>query len=96
MSSLFIRLLLTGGGAVNGKALVAGVPAPSGASPVTSQYSLTVGGWSAAVTYLGLTPGFIGLYQANFVLPGLAPGDYPLVLNVGGVTSNAPIISVAQ
>jgi len=46
--------------------------------------------------YLGLTPGFVGLYQANFTVPSLTPGDYPVVVTVGGLSSNAPIISVAQ
>ena len=58
---------LTGGGAVNSSgAWITGAASPAGPSAVTLQYLLTVGGQVAEVAYLGLTPGFVGLYQANF------------------------------
>jgi uncharacterized protein (TIGR03437 family) len=44
--------------------------------------------------YLGLTPGFVGLYQANFIVPAIAPGSYPVVVTVGGMSSNAASIAV--
>jgi len=40
---------------------------------VSAPYALTVGGNSAVMEYLGLTPGFVGLYQANFIVPAIAP-----------------------
>jgi uncharacterized protein (TIGR03437 family) len=88
---------LTGGGAVNSAGpLVTGSPSPSGLSPVTSPYSITVGGKPATASYLGLTPGNIGLYQANFQVPSVgASGDFRLVITVNGVASNAPLISIA-
>ena len=70
----------------------------SGAAKITSSYSLTLGGMSASVSYIGLSPGSAGLYQVNFTVPaGLAPGNQALVLTVDGVatTSNA-FISVAN
>ena len=56
----------------------------------------TIGGKSAVVSYSGGAPGFAGVSQANIQIPaGLARGDYPLILIVGGVSSNAADISVA-
>jgi uncharacterized protein (TIGR03437 family) len=86
---------LTGGGSVNAKGpWVTGGPSPFGS--VNSPYSITVGGAQAQALYLGLTPGFVGLYQANIKLPQIAPGNYPLLITVNGVQSNGPVISIAN
>lgn len=87
---------LTGGGPVTPAGpLATGGPAPNGVSPTTLQYSISVGGQPVTPYYLGLTPGFVGLYQANFKVPNVAAGDYPLVITVNGVSSNAPVVSIA-
>ena len=57
--------------------------------------ALTIGAQPADVLYVGLTPGSISLAQANVVMPNLPAGDYPIVIKVGGATSNAPVISIA-
>jgi uncharacterized protein (TIGR03437 family) len=86
---------LTGGGSVNSAgAWFSGSPSPGGLSSVTAPYSVTVGGQPVEVEYLGLTPGFVGLYQTNFTMPSLAPGSYPIVVTVGGVSSNAVMVNV--
>jgi uncharacterized protein (TIGR03437 family) len=86
---------LTGGGAVNSSgSWITGAASPAGLSNVASPYSLTVGGQGAEVRYLGLTPGFVGLYQANFAVPMLAPGEYPIVVTVAGNASNAALVAV--
>ena len=88
---------LTGGGSVNASGpWVTGGASPSGISPVTSSYSITVGGQQARSFYLGLAPGFVGLYQANLQVPQLAPGNYPLQVTVNGVQSNGPTISIGN
>lgn len=72
-----------------------GAPAP--ASPlaqVNYPYSITVGGRAAETFYLGQTPGFPSLAQANFRVPALAPGDYPVVVTVNGVASNTVLLTV--
>jgi uncharacterized protein (TIGR03437 family) len=90
----FVVAYLAGGGAVN-PALPTGVFAPSSPlSNVSAPYTFTIGGVQAKVPFFGLTPGFLGLYQANLQVPALNAGDYPLVANVGGVASNGPIISI--
>ena len=85
----------TGGGPVtpSGK-LTTGAPAPSGLSPVTGAASVTVNGVAAKVAYIGLTPGSIGLYQANFVVPNVPKGTYPVVITIAGTPSNNPVMTV--
>jgi uncharacterized protein (TIGR03437 family) len=87
----------TGGGPVqaSGK-LVTGAPAPNGLSPVTSDNSVTVGGTQAVVSYIGLTPGSIGLYQANFTVPQVNRGTYPVVITIAGQKSNNPVMTVGN
>ncbi len=52
------------------------------AAPVT----VTIGGVGAPVLFAGLTPGFVGLYQVNLLMPsGVAPGNStPVTLSVSG------------
>ena len=86
----------TGGGPVNaaGK-LTTGAASPDGLSPVSANSSVTVGTVAAAAAYIGLTPGGIGLYQANFTVPpSLAKGTYPVVITIGGQASNSPAMTV--
>jgi len=57
----------------------------AGAADITGEYSLTVGGVNADVSYAGLTPTYSGLYQINFTVPsGLMPGNQPIVFKVNG------------
>jgi uncharacterized protein (TIGR03437 family) len=87
----------TGGGPVMASGtLTSGHPAPSGLSPVTGTNSITVGGVAATAPYIGLTPGSIGLYQANFTVPQLAKGTYPVVITIAGQASNNPVITVSN
>uniref|UniRef100_Q01SD1 IPT/TIG domain-containing protein n=1 Tax=Solibacter usitatus (strain Ellin6076) TaxID=234267 RepID=Q01SD1_SOLUE len=58
-------------------------------STATSPAKATIGGFDTSIKFLGLTPGFVGLAQANLEIPNLSPGKYPIVITVGGVDSNA-------
>jgi len=63
---------------------------PSAADSVTASYSVTIGGTAASASYVGVTPGDAGLYQVNVTIPaGIAPGNYPIILNVNGVSTPA-------
>lgn len=87
----------TGGGPVNASGkLATGAAAPSGLSPVTGANSVTVGGTSATVKYMGLTPEGIGLYQANFIVPTLAKGTYAVQITIAGFASNSPLITIGN
>ncbi len=65
-------------------------------SRATLPASATIGGVNAPLQFIGLTPGYVGLAQANIVVPQLTTGDYPLVLNAGGVPSNSALVSVSS
>lgn len=75
-----------------------GAPAP--ASPLAQTVAaptVTVGGVTApAPIFAGLSPGFVGLYQINVLVPANAPvGDaVPVVVTVGGLKSNTVTIAV--
>jgi uncharacterized protein (TIGR03437 family) len=58
--------------------------------------TVTVGGSNAGVQFAGMTPSFAGLMQINFVMPNLAPGDYPMQVTIGGAVSNQPLLSASK
>ena len=92
-----VVVYFTGGGAVNASGnLITGAPSPGGLSPVTGDNSITVGKQRARIDYIGLTPGSIGLYQANFFVPQLPQGTYQVVITIDGQASNKPVMSVSN
>jgi uncharacterized protein (TIGR03437 family) len=67
------------------------VQLPSGVS-----VSATIGGQPATVLGAALTAGFVSLLQLNITVPsGLAAGNYPLVVTIGGQISNSATVSIA-
>jgi adhesin/invasin len=53
-----------------------------------------IGGVQAQVKFSGLAPGYVGLYQVNAVIPsGLASGNQPITIAIGGKTSPSSITS---
>jgi uncharacterized protein (TIGR03437 family) len=86
----YLTLFATGFGATN-PPFAPGV-LPSGSAPVTAPVSITFGGVTLGpsdILYVGLSQ-FAGLYQVNIQVPaGVADGDQPLVITVGGVASPA-------
>ncbi|HLH40936.1 MAG TPA: IPT/TIG domain-containing protein [Bryobacteraceae bacterium] len=73
-----------------------GTAAPS--SPLSNSaanYGATIGLTGATVQFLGLAPSYAGLAQANIIVPNLATGDYPLVINIGGIVSTSAIVSIS-
>jgi uncharacterized protein (TIGR03437 family) len=89
-----IVVYFTGGGPVQGgSSLVTGHPTPSGLYPVTESSSVTVGGLPATIEFIGLSPGFVGLYQANIVIPTIAAGTHNLIITIGGTASATTSIS---
>ncbi len=59
------------------------------------QPTVTIGGVTAQVTFSGLAPGNVGLYQVNAVVaPNTPTGNQPLVVSIGGVQSPAANLPV--
>jgi uncharacterized protein (TIGR03437 family) len=83
-----IVIFCTGLGEVN-PPVTTGSSAP--ASPLSftvNTVTATVGGASAKVLFSGLSPGFVGLYQVNAIVPSVAPGSQvPVVLTAAGQSS---------
>ena len=56
---------------------------------IVSSDAVTIffGTTQATITYAGLAPGFVDLYQFNITVPStLANGDYPIIVKTGGTT----------
>ncbi len=68
-----------------------GIAAPSTPiSNTTATPVVLIGGQQATVQFSGLTPGGVGLYQVNVVMPsGLTSGPVPLTITISGATSNS-------
>ena len=55
------------------------------ANALQSALEITFAGVPARTTYAGLTPGFVGLYQINVVVPPVAPSDtVPVAFRLAG------------
>ena len=93
----YISIFCTGLGATE-PAVASGQPGPSSGPPalVKMPVSVTIGGQSAAVSFAGLAPGLVGVYQVNAQVPqAVTPGDeVPVVITQGGAQSNTATIAV--
>jgi uncharacterized protein (TIGR03437 family) len=58
--------------------------------------TIKINGAPVEVFYLGLAPGYPALCQANFRVPDLPPGDYPLTITVNGEESNSVILTIGR
>lgn len=91
-----IQIYSTGLGAVTNQPAT-GAPAPTNSLAMTlTAPTLTIGGVPSFVQFSGLAPGWVGLYQVNALVPAAAPsGDsVPVVLSIGGISSNTVTIAV--
>jgi minor extracellular serine protease Vpr len=86
---------------VNGLGPVDNQPASGDASPsqplATTRVvpEVTIGGQRAEVSFSGLSPGIVGLYQVNArIPPGAASGLQPLVITANGIVSKSVMIPI--
>ena len=86
-----VQVFATGEGVVNPAAPTGSVTS-TGRTPV-ARVRATVGGTDADVVFAGAAPGAVaGLLQVNVRIPPNVPvGSVPIVLNIGGVSSQAAV-----
>jgi uncharacterized protein (TIGR03437 family) len=89
-----IELFCTGLGPVDPAVADGSAPADARTQTV-NPVQMTIGGREAAVSFAGLAPGFVGLYQVNAVVPaGTATGSVPVAVKLAGQTSPTVTIPV--
>ena len=91
----YVVFYLAGLGATD-VAVATGVASP--ASPLAHPLQppiLTLNSVGQPYQFVGLTPGLVGLYQINFLVPAGTPnGDLQLIVSQSGIASNAVILPV--
>jgi uncharacterized protein (TIGR03437 family) len=92
----YLQIYTTGLGAVTNTPQTGVQAAANPLSRLIGNLTATIGGVPAFVTFAGLAPGFVGLYQVNVQVPqGVAAGDaVPVMLSTGAAVSNGVTISV--
>jgi uncharacterized protein (TIGR03437 family) len=92
----FVLLYCTGLGAVTNPPATGDVSPSNPPAATLTTPTLKLGGASVPVSFSGLAPNFVGLYQVNFQIPANATGGsgVPLVLSIGGVSSNTATIAI--
>jgi len=92
----FVSVFCTGLGDLANRPTI-GQPAPTNPLATTrTNPTVTVGGINAPVSFSGLAPGFVGLYQVNIQIPDNAPTGNAVatMLSIGGVSANPVTIAV--
>jgi uncharacterized protein (TIGR03437 family) len=98
----FILIYCTGLGAVSNQPATGMATQAMPVSVTIATPTVTIGGIVAQVSFSGLAPGAVGLYQVNVQVPlgrpvcvaGPACDAVPVILSIGGVTSNTVTIAV--
>ena len=84
---------------LNGLGPVQNTPADGAAltstDSTTTPAAITIGGQSATVSYSGLAPNFVGLYQVNAIVPSsISAGLQSLTCSIGGVSCASVMLPV--
>jgi uncharacterized protein (TIGR03437 family) len=92
----FITIYCTGLGAVSNPPAPGTAASNNPLSHTLTTPKVTIGGRAATVSFAGLSPGYVGLYQVNAQIPGDASGGSAVTvqLSIGGVASNTITIAV--
>ncbi|MFN7997529.1 MAG: S8 family serine peptidase [Bryobacteraceae bacterium] len=92
-----VQIYLNGLGPVNSQP-ASGSTGPQNANATTTATpTITIGGQNATVSYSGLAPGYVGLYQVNAVVPdGISAGLQQITCSIGGVTCQSGVYLPVQ
>ena len=90
-----VLLYCTGLGAVTPAGTTGAVASSTTLSTTNIKPTVSVGGASAAISFSGLAPALVGLYQINFTVPMDTPsGSASVVITSNGVASNTAKLPV--
>jgi uncharacterized protein (TIGR03437 family) len=94
--SAYVSIFCTGLGAVTNQPPTGSPALGNPLSWTTTIPTVTIGGTPASVSFYGLAPGYVGLYQINAQVPaGSAKGSaVPVMISAGGTLSNTVTIAV--
>jgi uncharacterized protein (TIGR03437 family) len=91
-----IQIYATGLGPVSNPPATGAAALSSPLSTTSTIPMVTIGGLPAKVSFSGLAPDFVGLYQINAEVPAVAGNSVPVTVSLGGVASNTIAIAVAS
>jgi len=92
----YLEFYGTGLGPVN-HTPATGAPAPTNPLAQTiASASVTIGGVTAYVSYCGLSPNYVGLYQVDVQVPANAPTGSAVAVNltIGGAAANSVTVAI--
>ncbi len=92
----YLSIYCTGLGDVTNRPTLGSAAKASPLSTTLASPAVSIGGVPGVVSFSGLAPGFAGLYLVNVRIPDTAPlgSAVPIVLAIGGFTSNTATIAV--
>jgi len=101
VSGQITSIYITGAGAVSPAISTGAAPAAGTATtdlPMPVQKStVTIGGSTATIEFIGIPPGLVGTTQINIQVPnGIPPGAQPVVVTVGGVASAPGTVTITN
>ena len=94
----FITIYCTGLGPVTNQPPTAAPASGSPLSVTTTTPAVSVGNIPGTVSFSGLAPGFVGLYQVDVQIPANAPlgSAVPVTVQVGSAVSNSVTVAIAS
>jgi len=94
----YITIYCTGLGSVSNQPATGAAASLTSLSPTSgAPIAVSIGGINAPVSFSGLAPGFLGLYQINVQVPLKSPtgSAVPLTISMGGAGSNQATVAIA-
>lgn len=91
-----VLIYCTGLGTVNNQPPTGSPASLTDPSPTLTPPTVTIGGVQASVSFSGLAPGYVGLYQVNVQVPaGLSANNaIPVTMSMAGAASNTVAMAV--